>query len=97
LTDAQSEKIVSLKDQFMTQARPKISDIIASKRKIGELMSQPNVDKQQLLSLQNAINSDRDSLSNLKLENRLDELNVLTDQQREQLHKRFLEHAVRRA
>jgi Spy/CpxP family protein refolding chaperone len=95
LTEAQSEKIVALKDQFREQAKPKFTDMMSASHKMRELMAQNNVDKSAVESLQNQINQDRDSLSNLKLETRLNELSVLTDQQREQLHKIFLRHAVR--
>jgi Spy/CpxP family protein refolding chaperone len=95
LTDAQAEKLIALKSQFRDQAKPKFEDLISAKRKLSDLITQPNTDKAQLVSLQNQINGDRDALSDLKLENNMQQLSLLTDQQKQEIRHEFLQRAAR--
>jgi len=96
LTDVQKEKIFALKGQFLSQAGPKFLDLKTTERKLRDEFTQPGADRAQLLSLQNQINADKDAVSNLKLDTKLQEMSVLTDQQRQELRREFVEHNVRR-
>ena len=94
LTDAQLEKMAAIKNGERAQAQPKVSDLISTARQLRDQLSKPDADKSQIQSLQAQINGDKDALSNLKLNTKLQELDLLTGQQKQELRHDFLKRTV---
>jgi len=94
LTDSQLEKMALIKNGERAQAQPKVSDLISTERQLKDQLSKPDADKSQILSLQAQINGDRDALSNLKLNTKLQEMDLLTGQQKQELRHDSLKRTV---
>jgi Spy/CpxP family protein refolding chaperone len=94
MTDAQTEKLYALKSEFKAEVRPKVMDLLTAENKMRDLLTEPNVDNAQVVSLQGQINSARDALGNLKVQNKLQQMSILTDAQRQELHREFLRHSI---
>ena len=62
-----------------------------SEREIRDLMTRPAVDKAKVKALQNTINESKAALANLRLDHKLNALDVLTEEQRKELRKRFIQ------
>jgi Spy/CpxP family protein refolding chaperone len=90
LTDAQAEKIHSLREQFLDVCGPKMLEVRSKQRKLRDVLMSADIDQQQAKNLQSEINSLKDDLNNLKLENRLSYLSVLTPEQRKEIRSRML-------
>jgi len=96
VSNDQLEKIFALKSQAADQITPKVIDLISSSRQMHEAMTEPNVDKSRVLGLQAKINGDKDAIANVKVETKLDELAVLTPDQRQQLRQNFVKWSAER-
>ncbi|GEM_PF-3097302 len=90
LTDDQYEKLFGIKKQLKDQAGPKIVALRSTERDLKDVMSQAQVDRKKVLDLQSKINDQRADLANLRVQSRLDALDVLTDAQRKQLRLRMI-------
>jgi Spy/CpxP family protein refolding chaperone len=82
LSDEQFEKIHALKNQFLDAVGPKMVEIASKERKLRDALLNQNVDSAQAKSLQSDINALKAEVSNLKLDNKISCLNVLTPEQR---------------
>jgi Spy/CpxP family protein refolding chaperone len=96
VTNDQFEKIFAIKNQAAEQITPKVVDLIAAKREMRDAMTEPNVDKSRVLGLQAKINGDKDAIANVKVASKLDELGVLTPDQRQQIRQSFVKWSVER-
>ncbi len=94
LSSDQLEKMLSIKTQARDEAQPKVADLISTERKMHDLLTQPNVDKGQVMNLESQINSDKAALGNIRVETKLNELSVLTPQQRQELRNEFVKRSV---
>jgi Spy/CpxP family protein refolding chaperone len=94
LSPDQLEKMLTFKTQAREEAQPKVADLISSTRKMRDLLTQPNVDKGQVMNLEGQINSDKAALGNIRVETKLNELSVLTPQQRQELRNEFVKRSV---
>lgn len=88
LSDEQIEKIHSLKNQYLDAVGPKMLEIASKQRKLRDVLLAPSVDAAQAKTLQEAINSLKGEISNLKLENKIDCLSILTPEQRKNIRDR---------
>lgn len=96
VTNDQFEKIFAIKNQAAEQITPKVVDLIAAKREMRDAMTELNLDKSRVLGLQAKINGDKDAIANVKVATKLDELGVLTPDQRQQIRQSFVKWSVER-
>jgi len=94
LSNEQLEKLYTIKGQAREEAQPKVADLKSTEKKMRDLLTQPSVDKGQVLSLESQINSDKAALGNLRVETKLNQLSVLTDPQRQELRREFVKRSV---
>ena len=94
LTDAQYEKIFNIKESFRDQLGPKLAGLFSTKREMKDLMTQPNLDKSKIESLEAKLDNERSSISDLKLQEKLNVISVLTDQQRQVIREHFVKAVV---
>jgi Spy/CpxP family protein refolding chaperone len=90
LSDEQLEKIHSLKEDYLDAVGPKTVELASKHRRLKDALLSANLDPAKAKALQSDINSLKDEISNLKLQNRLDCLAVLTPEQRKELRSRML-------
>jgi len=91
LTDDQFEKLYTLRNQFLDKAGPKMLALKDSERDMRDLMTRATVDKAKVKALQNTINESKAALANLRLDHKLNTLDVLTEEQRKELRRRFIQ------
>ncbi|MBX9687360.1 MAG: periplasmic heavy metal sensor [Candidatus Obscuribacterales bacterium] len=89
-SDDQLEKMYKIKTDFMDKAGPKGMELKSQERALRDLLTQPEFDKSKAQALQGKINTLRDDLANLKLEQRMDLLNTLTSEQRKELRRSYV-------
>ena len=83
LTDEQLLKISTMKDQYrVTSAGQKAETRLLSDQ-MNNILTSPQLDKAQTLSIQTRLNDVKDKLSNEKLQFRIDFMSVLTPEQKE--------------
>lgn len=90
LTDEQSEKMYTLKNQFLDKIGPKFVAIRSQERHLRDLLSSAKPDRAQITELQNKINADNAFIASAKTENKLAAMEVLTEAQREALRKEMI-------
>jgi Spy/CpxP family protein refolding chaperone len=90
LSDDQLEKIHSLRNDYLDAVGPKMCEIASKHRKLKDVLLATSIDSAKAKSLQGDINSLKDEISNLKLQNKLDCLSVLTPEQRKEIRSRML-------
>jgi Spy/CpxP family protein refolding chaperone len=90
LSDAQLQKMVSLKDQFLDKTGSERTELCNLHRQLKEVLSSSSIDRSRAEGIQAKINSIKDQLSIQKLDLRLDEISTLTPEQREQMQHRML-------
>lgn len=90
LTDPQMEKMAALKDQYKTDTAAKKAELRSLHMKIRELITQPTIDRQAITSLNGRITALRNELSGARLSYMLDRAEILTPDQRGQLHHMML-------
>ena len=95
LTDDQLEKIHSFKNDFLDAVGPKKLAIASKKRKLRDSLLSANIDASEAKSLQGEINALTAEVNNLKLENKINCLNVLTEEQRKDIRNRMLRFQCR--
>lgn len=94
LTDAQLEKMNSLKIEFANSTGPRKAELMKLHRELRDDMTKPGVSKSQLLTLQSKINEIRDELSNSKISFMADRMAVLTDDQKAKIRSFSLKHGM---
>ena len=88
LSDEQLEKIHSLRNDYLDAVGPKMVQIASKKRHLRDALLSSDVDAAKAKALQSEINSLKDEVSNMKLANKIDCLNVLTPEQRKTIRDR---------
>jgi Spy/CpxP family protein refolding chaperone len=89
-SDSQLEKMSSLKNQFLDKTASGRTEIETLHRQLREVLSQPTIDRAKAEGIQNKINSIKADMSNARLNLRIDEIAVLTPEQREAMRHRML-------
>lgn len=95
LTDDQLEKMVSIKNKMRDAAGPKKLELRSSYRKLQDLLTQSSVNRAEVTALQAKINGLRTDLSNLAIASKLDGIEVLSPDQRQQIRHRYLQRQLR--
>jgi len=90
LSDDQLEKIATLKSNFKTSVAPEFAQLKSLKFQLKDQMMQPTVDKDKVMTLESNINSVRSDLSTKRLTLKLDEMSVLTPEQKQELRHKML-------
>jgi len=85
LSDDQYERIYALKNSFLDKVGPKMLEIRTQERHLKDTMTQPSVDAKAARNMQDKINNLRADVSNIKLDNKLAVLDVLTAEQRKKI------------
>lgn len=85
LSDDQYEKIYALKNSLLDKVGPKMLEIRTQERHLKDVMTQASVDAKAARRMQDTINSLRADVSNIKLDNKLSVLDVLTAEQRKKI------------
>lgn len=87
LTDEQYEKLYNLRNQFLDQAGPKFLALKEAERDLRDQMTKPQLDRNKLKEIQSKINKDKADLANLKLDKKMNALEVLTEEQRKEIRR----------
>jgi Spy/CpxP family protein refolding chaperone len=90
LTDDQLTKIASLKDQGRVTTAPQKAQLRGLNDQLKDVLTKPELDKQQALSIESKINDLRAQLANERLEQRIDFMSILTPQQKDTLRHKML-------
>lgn len=91
-SDDQLEKIFKLKSEYMSKAGPKMAELKSLEMSLYDTLTQPEVDKGKAQSIQSKINSLRNDLADLKLEQRVGLVGTLSSDQHKELRRSFLKH-----
>jgi len=89
-SDSQLEKMSAIRNQFMDKTGQERSEFGSLHRQLRDVLSQSSIDRSKAEGIQSKINSIKGELSTAKLDLKMDEIAVLTPEQREQLHHRML-------
>lgn len=91
LSDEQLEKIHALKNSFKDSASKKVLDLKTLKRQLKDTVMAEKVDRAKATAIQAKINELKNELSSAKLAMRLDTLEILTPEQKQQMRHRQLQ------
>ena len=94
ITNDQLEKLNSLKQQSEAASAPKKAELKTLFSELRDDMSKPDVDKSQLVALQQKINEVRDQLSINRVSFMADRMAVLTPDQRAKLREHMLKRST---
>lgn len=89
LSDAQKEKMLTLRNQMKDKVQPKIAELSSHKRALQDLLTRESLDKAAILKEQEQINSLAGEIASVKLSYRIDTSENLTPEQRQTLRKRM--------
>ncbi|MBX9694131.1 MAG: Spy/CpxP family protein refolding chaperone, partial [Cyanobacteria bacterium] len=95
LTDEQLSRLTDVRDQHRIATASKQAELQALMHKMGELLSQPQIDRQGVKSLHGKIDSIRSDLSQARLTMILDTAEVFSPEQRKEFHRRMLTQQAR--
>ena len=90
LTDEQLLKISTMKDQYRLSSAGQKAETKVLSDQLKNVLTAPQLDKAQALSIQTKLNDVKDKLSNEKLQFRMDFISVLTPQQKEIVRHKML-------
>jgi Spy/CpxP family protein refolding chaperone len=90
-TDAQLETIHAIKTKYLEADESNISQLHLLHRKSFELMSGVNLNKEDLMLVQSKINATEAELANQRLRMAIELHDVLTPEQKAEMHKHMLE------
>jgi Spy/CpxP family protein refolding chaperone len=96
LTDDQWERLYQIGKESNDKAAPKMSEMRQAMSSLRDAMMAVDVDKSKASAAQSKVNSLHADLANIKLDKKIAMLSVLTAEQRQELHNRFLKMAVMR-
>jgi Spy/CpxP family protein refolding chaperone len=96
LTDDQLERLHSLHNQFLDDAGPKFVELGSKERKLKDVMLANSVDASRAKALQSEINSLKNDIANLRLENHIAMSNVLTAEQKKDIRDHIYRAGVAR-
>ena len=89
-SDEQLEKLYSIKSEFQDKAGARMVELMSSERNLHDMLTQPELDRGKAQSLQSKINNAKADLANLKLDERMSLLAVLTPEQRKELRRNYV-------
>jgi Spy/CpxP family protein refolding chaperone len=89
-SDSQLEKMSSLKNQYLDKTASQLSQLGVLERQLRDVLSQPSIDRAKAESVQSKINSLKADLSTARLNLKIDEIGILTPEQREKMRHRML-------
>jgi len=90
LTEDQMKKMRTLHDQHRIDTAQKQAQLMALKHKMGDLMGEANIDRNQVTSLHGKITALQNDLSESRLKLMLDSAEILTPEQRSKMHNRMM-------
>jgi Spy/CpxP family protein refolding chaperone len=90
LTDEQLLKISTMKDQYRLSSAGQRAETKVLSDQLKNVLTAPQLDKAQALSIQSKLNDVKDKLSNEKLQYRIDFMSVLTPEQKEIVRHKML-------
>lgn len=90
LSTAQLEKLSALKDKFILDTAQDRAQLKVERHELFSLLSQPTVNKEEVLALASKMNALKNKISDARVNLLLAKSDVLTAEQREKLHDRFL-------
>jgi Spy/CpxP family protein refolding chaperone len=90
LTDEQLLKISTMKDQYRLSSAGQKAETKVLSDQLKNVLTAPQLDKAQALSIQSKLNDVKDKLSNEKLQFRMDFMSVLTPEQKEIVRHKML-------
>ncbi|MBI4533823.1 MAG: Spy/CpxP family protein refolding chaperone [Candidatus Melainabacteria bacterium] len=90
LTEDQYEKLFAIKNQFLNKLGPKVLELKLSERELADLMSRTQLDRQKVTELQSRINEQKSAIANLRTDERINTLEILTPEQRKELRKQTI-------
>lgn len=85
LTDAQKEKVLSLKNAMHDSIGPKKVELSKEMRGLKDLLTKPTIDRAAVLSSQSKINGLKSDISNILVAFKVDFAEQLTPEQRQQM------------
>ena|ERR1700722_5728852 len=94
LNDEQREQLVTLKSAYAVKTAKEKAELQADKKQMMLLMTQPTIDKQAVLSLNDKIKSLKSDLSDARVNHMMNAMNVMTAQQREKVRHHMLAHSI---
>lgn len=92
-SDEQLEKMYQIKSDFQDKSGPKFVEMMSLERNLRDLLTQTEFDKSKAQSLQNKINSAKADLANLRLDERMSLLAVLSPEQRKEVRHNYIKRA----
>ncbi|MBY0357027.1 MAG: Spy/CpxP family protein refolding chaperone [Candidatus Obscuribacterales bacterium] len=93
LSDDQLEKIYQIKESFLDKAGSKFAELTSQERAKRDLLTQADLDKTKVQAVQTRINGLKADLANLRLDEQVGMLGVLTNEQRKELRRNFVKRA----
>ena len=93
-TDAQLEKMAALKDQYMLATAGKKAELHSLMRQMMDQLTQPTIDRAKITGIHDKMAALRTDLSNARLAYAMDRADVLTADQRKEIHHRMLLHQL---
>jgi Spy/CpxP family protein refolding chaperone len=94
LTDDQYEKLFAIKRDHMLKAAGSCGQMAAAHIALHDAMMAPTIDAAKVHAAQNTINQLKNAQANARLDMMIAMANVLTPEQREELHKRMIHRMV---
>ena len=92
-SDEQLEKMYQIKSDFQDKSGAKFVEMMSLERNLRDMLTQPEFEKSKAQSLQNKINSAKADLANLRLDERMSLLAVLTPEQRKEVRHNYIKRA----
>lgn len=89
-SDEQIEKMISLKNQFLDSTATKRTEMETAQRQLRDLFRADNIDRSKALELQNKIDGLRADISRARLNLKLDQISLLTPEQRQDMKHKML-------
>lgn len=94
LSTEQMEKLRGLRAQFKVDTATKKAELKQLKGQMADLMSKPEIDKKTILAHQDKVNKLSTDLANARLNLKLASSEVLTAEQRQQMHEFMLRKSL---
>ena len=95
LTDDQLEKMHALKNDFLDQAGPKMVEMFRLHRQMQDGLMAANIDSKSVNDAKTKMVQIKADLENLKLDNKIKAMSVLTPEQRKELRSNMLKGGQR--
>lgn len=90
VTDDQYEKLYDLKNRTMDQVGPKMLELCTASRHLKDVLTQETIDEKSAKKLQGQITALKADLEGIKLNSKMEMMQVLTGAQRKELRKAMI-------